>query len=77
MCRADVYSHHTRFHTLVLNTDMMLKIKDLLLVTYNVNGSHRNRGDPRCTCCCGFKVSMYLNVEYTKCFNDPKGQTKN
>lgn len=47
-----------------------------MIITYNVNGSHCNRGNPRCSCCSGFKVLVYGYIEDTKGLNDPKCQAK-
>lgn len=46
------------------------------LITHNVNGSHCNRGNPGCPCCCGAKVCMYLHIEHTKGLDDPECQAK-
>lgn len=54
----------------------LLVIEKIVIITHNVNGSHRNRGNPRCSCCCGFEVLVYLNIEYTKGFNYPKSEAE-
>lgn len=54
----------------------MIRILKKGIITDNVNGGHGDRGDPRCSRCCGFKIFVYLDVEDTEGLDDPKGQSE-
>lgn len=47
-----------------------------MIITNYMDGCHCDRGNPRCSCGCGSKILVNLNIKHAKGLDDPKRQAE-